>query len=85
MCEFKKTEGRQAHQSHSTVFILPVQSRTQAEEDVALAVDGDGFMESFFRRVGFSLSLSLSGHARVRVDSTDVLLVGLGGRGSRTH
>ncbi|AWP06705.1 putative syntaxin-2 [Scophthalmus maximus] len=26
-------------------------SRTQADEDVAVTVDRDGFMESFFRRV----------------------------------
>lgn len=28
------------------------QSRPQAEEEVTVAVDRDGFMEGFFRRVG---------------------------------
>lgn len=32
----------------------PTQSRPQAEEDVTVAVDRDGFMEGFFRRVGIS-------------------------------
>lgn len=35
-------------------FNPPTQSRPQAEEDVTVAVDRDGFMEGFFRRVGIS-------------------------------
>lgn len=34
--------------------ISSLQSRTQAEEDVAVTVDRDGFMESFFRKVGIT-------------------------------
>ncbi len=59
-----------------------VQSRTQAEEDVAFAVDRDGFMESFFRKVGVTVASRF--RDQVAQDS-DVSLVDLGGRSSRTH
>lgn len=47
-------------------FVKSVQSRTAAEEDVAVAVDRDGFfMESFFRRVGIKFTVTRCEHAGV--------------------
>lgn len=41
--------------SHTNTFFPPSkQSRTQTDEDVAVTVDRDGFMENFFRRVGIT-------------------------------
>lgn len=37
--------------------LWPVQSRTATEEEVTVSVDRDGFMESFFRRVGIATTL----------------------------
>lgn len=58
----------------------PTQSRPQAEEDVSVAVDRDGFMEGFFRKVGISaISISVFG------ERTDELPADSGGRSPRTH
>lgn len=48
-----------------------VQSRTQAEEDDVVAVDRDGFMESFFRRVGIKFTVAWCEHVGLGTNSRD--------------
>ncbi|XP_028269639.1 syntaxin-2 isoform X2 [Parambassis ranga] len=47
----KPFEAHTHKHTHEATHVYYAQSNTQAEEDVAVAVDRDGFMESFFRRV----------------------------------
>lgn len=66
----KKKKVTQLH------FLIHTQSRIQAEEDVAVTVDRDGFMESFFRRVGVTVTPKMrNGLGSVMIQDVDCFLL----------